>query len=176
VSPLPSRPRPRALLPLTAGLVLAAAAAAVVAACGMDDSVTPEALDGGGEGGAAPDGGCPTTRPTTGTACTLPEGTTCDFGLCGTRLAQCSRGTWVVATNDPPRPPCPEIAPNIDTPCPACWSADVTCNYGSDDCSLPDASDNTTLASCPDGGWVVEFRPCRDAGPDVQGDGGPDAD
>ncbi|HSO34694.1 MAG TPA: hypothetical protein VLT33_19300, partial [Labilithrix sp.] len=134
------------------------------------------AADGAAEDGQALDGGCPTERPTTGSACLLPEGTTCDFGLCGTRLAQCSRGAWIVASNDPPRPPCPEIAPNMDTPCPACWSADVTCSYGSNDCSLPDASDNTTVAACPDGGWVVEFRPCRDAGPDVQGDGGPDAD
>lgn len=156
--------------------MIGAAAAAIASACGADASTLAGNPEGGAEDGPALDGGCPTERPTTGSPCLLPEGTTCDFGLCATRLAQCSRGSWVVASNDPPRPPCPEIAPNMGTPCPACWSTDVACSYGSTDCSLPDASDNTTLAACPDGGWVVEFRPCRDAGPDVQGDGGPDAD
>jgi len=149
---------------------------AIASACGTDMADPPEGFDAAAEGAAVLDGGCPVARPTNGAACLLPEGTTCDFGLCGTRLARCSGGSWKVAANAPPRPPCPEIAPNIETPCPACWAADVTCRYGSSNCSLPDASDNTTFATCPTGRWVVEFRPCRDAGPDVQGDGGLGAD
>ncbi len=172
--PVTSRARP--LAPIAALMLIGAASAAIASACGTEldpGAATPEA---GAEGGAVLDGGCPVDRPTNGATCLLPEGTTCDFGRCGTRLAQCSGGTWKVASNDPSRPPCPEFAPNMDTFCPACWSADVTCSYGSSDCSLPDASDNTTVATCPHGGWLVEFRPCRDAGPDVQGDGGPGAD
>ncbi len=172
---MPATSRARPLASIAGVLLFAAAAVTIASACGTDGDplLTPEA---GAEGAAVLDGGCPVARPANGAECLLPEGTTCDFGLCGTRLARCSGGQWQVASNLPPRPPCPEFPPNIDTSCPACWSADVTCNYGSNDCSLPDASDNTTLATCPDGGWVVEFRPCRDAGPDVQDDGGLDED
>lgn len=173
---MPATSRARPLAQIAGVLLSAAAAVAIASACGTDNADPSAPEEAGAESGAVLDGGCPVTRPANGAICLLPEGTTCDFGLCGTRLARCSAGQWQVASNLPPRPPCPKDPPNIDTSCPACWSADVTCSYGSDDCSLPDASDNTTLATCPAGAWVVEFRPCRDAGPDVQGDGGLGAD
>jgi hypothetical protein len=169
--------RTRALPQIAAALVACALAASIAGACGGDDAVRAPTPDGGGEDSAVVVQGCPkppTPTPPNGSECLLPEGTTCDFGLCATRLAQCLRGVWVFSSNPKPRPLCPAIAPNIGTDCPDCWVADVSCIYGS--CSPPDASDNTTFASCPDASWVVEFRACGDAGPDVQGDGGPDAD
>jgi hypothetical protein len=156
----------------------AAAIAALSTACGTtrDDVAAP--AEGGADDGAVVVGTCPgvTSAPAAGGECILPEGTTCDFGLCGSRLARCTRGVWAFAGNPAPRPVCPALAPNEGTKCPDCWKKDVVCSYGSTDCTLPDASDNRSVASCADGGWVVEFEPCRDAGPDVQGDGGPDAD
>ncbi|MDB4941870.1 MAG: hypothetical protein JWP97_1404 [Labilithrix sp.] len=160
---------------LAAVLVLAMSGVALAAACGSDDPAAAPAPDGGAPDGAMLATACPSAAPAAGSECTLPEGTTCDFGACGTRLARCTRGVWFFAGNPPPRSICPEVAPNAAVACPACWQPEVTCSYGSPDCTLPDASQSTTLASCPDGEWLVEFRPCRDAGPDVQGDGGPDA-
>ena len=156
--------------------MLGSAAAALAAACGAASETTAATPEGGAEGGQVVVATCPAAQPTNGSPCLLPEGTTCDFGLCGTRLAQCLRGAWRLAPNEPPAPACPDPAPNPGVSCPPCWPAAVSCAYGSTNCSLADASDNTTVASCPAGGWVVEFRPCRDAGPDVQGDGGRDAD
>lgn len=159
-------------------LVIGSSASAIAAACGANSDATTTTQEGGAEEDAVVVGACPSpsSRPANGSPCLLPEGTTCEFGLCGTRLARCSRGLWVLAANPPPRPPCPDVAPNKATKCPDCWPPEVSCTYGSTDCSLADASDNTAIASCPAGGWVVDFRPCRDAGADVQGDGGPDAD
>jgi hypothetical protein len=168
--------RARALAPIAVALALGSLLAAVAAACGADTEDPATLPERGAEDSGIIVATCPKARPANGTECLLPEGTTCDFGQCGTLLAQCSRGLWVLASNDPPRPPCPDVAPNPGIACPPCWAPAVSCPYGSTDCSLPDASDNKTIATCPDGGWVVEFRPCRDAGPDVQGDGGPDAD
>jgi hypothetical protein len=42
--------------------------------------------------------------------------------------------------------------------------------------TLPDASINTSVAACMSGRWTLEVRPCRDAGPDVQGDAALDGD
>jgi hypothetical protein len=173
---VPALSRARALARIAAALVIGLSAATIAAACGEgnQDAATP--AEDGMEDGAVIVAACPKTQPPAGSECRLPEGTTCDFGLCGTRLAQCSRGVWVAASNGPPRPPCPVVPPNEGIACPPCWSPEVSCTYGSTDCSLPDASDNRTIAACPEGAWVVEFRPCRDAGPDVQRDGRPDAD
>ena len=148
----------------------------VWSACGSDSGFTLDAPDAAGVDGAGIVNGCPASPPTSGEACLVPEGTTCDFGQCGTRLTQCTSGRWVYSGNTPPKSTCPAIAPNAGVACPACWDPSLTCSYGSADCSKPDASDQSTVASCPDGGWVVDFSPCRDAGPDVQGDGGADAD
>lgn len=149
---------------------------AVVNACSTSDDTTTDQPDGQASDGAGATSGCPSTAPDAGASCAFPEGTTCEFGQCGTPIAQCTRGTWVYGGNTPPKSVCPMIAPNADASCPMCWDPSVTCSYGSTDCSQPDASDQTTLASCPSGRWAVEFSPCRDAGPDVQGDGGEDAD
>jgi len=130
---------------------------------GVDDSALATAI-------------CPTIAPADRSGCTLPEGTTCDFGQCGTVLAQCIGGLWRFGTNAPPRPQCPTLTPETESDCPECWPEDVTCLYGSQDCSLPDASLNTSVAACVKKKWTLEVRPCRDAGPDVQGDAGLDGD
>ncbi|MBX3190597.1 MAG: hypothetical protein KF819_26590 [Labilithrix sp.] len=167
--------------PLRLGLVLvvfAAACAGFSGACSDDVTPTPSDDDAGGEAGSVDRGQCPLEAPAPGSTCLLPEGTTCDFGRCGTLLAQCSRGVWRFGGNTAPLPPCPEPAPNAGVACPRCWPAEISCTYGSIDCSAEDASTRTTIASCPEGTtWVVETRPCRDGGgPDVQGDAEPDAD
>ena len=157
-------------------LVVGSGAATLASACGSDASTLTPTQDGGGGDGALPRSDCPKAEPADGTLCLLPEGTTCDFGLCGTRLARCSQGAWRVGGNAAPSPACPKDPPN-NTPCPACWPRAISCPYGSTDCSAADASVNAAIASCPNGTWILEVRPCRDGGgPDVQGDGGPDAD
>lgn len=161
---------------LAAVLAVACSAVTLAGACADDvDSlpVSPDASLPSNDAAAVP---CPASMPSSGSNCALPEGTTCDFGGCGTRLARCTGGVWRVGSNSPPVSLCPDAAPNEGVPCPPCWSSDVVCRYGSRDCTSPDASENRAIASCPKGAWRVAFEPCRDAGPDVQGDGGPDAD
>ena len=157
--------------------VVAAGSASLAGACGDGSAaVTPE-TDGGEESGSGQRAECPTVEPADRSLCLLPEGTTCNFGQCGTKLAQCSRGAWIIAGNAPPSPPCPVDPPTTDVACPACWPPAVSCTYGSSDCSLADASVNTAIASCPHGTWVLDIRPCRDGGgPDVQGDAEAGAD
>lgn len=181
-------PRRRHAVPRIAALLafgclagaLAGVTGALVSACADDSEVTAVATEGGEGGGPVSTVDCPMAEPPGGSECPLPEGTTCDFGRCGTRLARCTQGRWMVGANVPPSPPCPEAPPNPAVSCPACWPAAISCTYGSSDCSAADASVNTAIASCPNGTWVVDIRPCRDGGgreggPDVQGDGGPDA-
>jgi hypothetical protein len=156
---------------------VAALAVSLEAACGDSSASVTTGTDGGEESGSVQRADCPTGEPPNGSPCQLPEGTTCDFGQCGTRLASCTQGAWIFGGNGPPRPPCPVDPPNTDLPCPACWPAAVSCTYGSTSCSAADASVNTAIASCPHGTWVLDIRPCRDGGgPDVQGDAGADAD
>lgn len=159
----------------TAGLAGAALAAAI-GACTTEPATDAPNADAGIDDSAVATAICPATAPDAGTPCTLPEGTTCDFGNCGTRLAQCTGGTWRFGSNPAPRPPCPAQPPDIEAPCPECWPSDVTCVYGSQDCSAADASLNTSVASCVNRKWTLDVRPCRDAGADVQGDAAPDAD
>jgi hypothetical protein len=168
---------PRISAQIALVLALGCALMAAAGACADDSTATPEVEDGGGEGGSVSRDDCPAAAPVNGSVCLLPEGTTCDFGLCGTRLARCSQGVWQLGANAAPRPPCPADPPSTDIPCPACWPVAVSCTYGSTDCRAEDASLNTAIASCPNGTWVIDIRPCRDGGgPDVQGDGEPDAD
>ncbi|MEA2749506.1 MAG: hypothetical protein QOI41_3649 [Myxococcales bacterium] len=177
---VPRAPRVRQLRAafLAAALgTVAALAASLEAACGDSSASATGGPDGGEESSTVPRAVCPTAEPSNGGLCLLPEGTTCDFGQCGTRLARCTQGAWVFGGNGAPSPPCPVDPPNPDVQCPACWPAAVSCTYGSSNCSAADASVNTAIASCPHGTWVLDIRPCRDGGgPDVQGDGGPDAD
>lgn len=156
--------------------VLAVGGAAAIGACSTETTTDTPGTDAGIDDSAVATAICPATAPAAGSRCTLPEGTTCDFGSCGTRLAQCSGGTWRFGSNPPPRPACPEQPPDIEAPCPECWPAEATCVYGSQDCSAADASLNTSVASCVNRKWTLEVRPCRDAGADVQRDAGPDAD
>jgi len=157
--------------------VVAAGSAALAGACGDSSATTTQEADGGEESGSGQSAQCPTVEPDGGDLCLLPEGTTCNFGQCGTRLAQCSRGAWIIAGNAMPNPPCPANPPTADVACPACWRTESSCTYGSSDCSMADASVNTAIASCPHGTWVLDIRPCRDGGgPDVQGDAEAGAD
>jgi hypothetical protein len=151
---------------------------AAFAACGSEESAPPAAPDSGVDDSALATAICPNIAPTEAEKCTLPEGTTCDFGQCGTVLAQCTGGLWRFGSNRPPNPLCPEQAPETESACPSCWPGDKVCIYGSQgaDCSSPDASVNTSVALCMNGRWSLDVRPCRDAGPDVQGDAALDGD
>jgi hypothetical protein len=161
-------------------LLALAAFTAIVGACG-DGGLAPSAeADSGSAPAAVGEGICPRSAPAPSAACVLPEGTTCAFGACGTPIAQCIHGAWLYGGNPPPRPPCPDPAPPApESACPPCWPADVTCRYGSEDCSSADASANRTVASCPNGVWLLEFSPCAAPPPPARpasGDGGADAD
>jgi hypothetical protein len=166
--------RPR--LPVTIALLLA------VAACEITSPDSATGGDGGLDGGGLDKATCPTVEPDAGAGCSLPTGTTCQFGTCGARIAVCERGAWVFADNPPPRPPCPTAPPAPDDPCPVCWPGG-TCTYAPESC-VADAGDggaipNTAVASCVDSRWTLAFEPCTvpaDSGADVQGDADADAD
>jgi len=154
-------------------VILAVGAMCVVraiSACATDDT-SPERFVNANVDAAASvtEGICPDVAPDSGYVCLLPEGTACAFGACGTPIAQCTHGTWQYAET-PPGPPCPDSPPASESACPPCWPATQTCPYGSDDCTLPDASANRTVASCASGTWTLAFYPCADASTDVQGD------
>ncbi len=119
--------------------------------------------------------------PTQGAACDLPEGTTCDFGACSTKLASCTRGHWQYGANPPPNPPCPAQVPLPMSPCPQCWPNEGQCTYHEADCFSGDASNQQILvATCENEVWAESLRPCPvpggDAGADVQRDADADAD
>ncbi|MCL2723503.1 MAG: hypothetical protein FWD69_03610 [Polyangiaceae bacterium] len=144
------------------GLVLAAL---VSMASNCDGHETaPPAIDAGSEAGSIDRAECPDAPPADGDACALPEGSSCSFGLCPVLVAQCTRGYWRFAHNAPPPLNCPLVPPESDSDCPPCWPDSMTCTYGSTDCSAPDASVNTAVATCPSGKWVLDIRPCRDGG------------
>lgn len=176
---------PRRLVILASGLCAAVAAGAtalvvatlVFAACTDDASSEPAVPDADGLVSSLGESVCPDAAPAPGEGCVLPEGTTCAFGACGSPIASCVVGAWRYGGNPAARPPCPKDFPASDSPCPACWPSGASCTYGSSDCSQPDASTNTTIASCPGGRWFLATFPCStDAGADVQGDAEPDAD
>ena len=157
-------------------ILVVLAAFGAFAACGDDVATPPVEPDSGVDDSALATAICPNIAPTEAEKCTLPEGTTCDFGQCGTVLAQCTGGLWRFGSNRPPNAACPEQAPETEAGCPSCWPGDKVCIYGSTDCTLPDASINTSVAACTNGEWTLEVRACRDAGPDVQGDAALDGD
>lgn len=165
----------RAVTLVTAALVVAAAAAS---ACNADGLDVASDGDGGVDAGLVERATCPDKPPRDGAACALPEGTTCDFGRCGTRIAKCTAGAWRFGGNLPPTPPCPATPPESEAGCPPCWPAEITCTYFAERCSDPDAAagQNIAVASCPAGRWELDITPCRDAGADVQGDGGVEGD
>lgn len=165
-------------------IVLFVVAGAIAAACGDAPDGAESEADPGSPLGALGDSVCPDAAPDVGETCVLPEGTTCAFGACDARFAQCSRGAWRYSGNPQPQPPCPTDFPSSDSVCPPCWPSGRECTYGSRDCSAADASANTTVASCVDAGldrplrWRLRSSPCgvSDAGADVQRDAEPDAD
>jgi hypothetical protein len=150
----------------------------ITAACADDSTTGAMTADAGGTLGSLGDSVCPDAAPDAGDGCVLPDGTTCAFGACGSPIARCLAGAWRYSGNSRPRPQCPKDFPASEAACPPCWPVEVSCTYGSSDCSAADASANTTVASCPDGRWTLSTFPCGilDAGADVQGDAGPDAD
>lgn len=150
-------------------------AMATISACSSDNSTMQPRVNTDVDDATVTEGICPAVAPDGGDACSLPEGTTCSFGACGTPIAQCLRGVWVFG-GIPGAPPCPDPPPASDSTCPPCWPENVVCRYGSDDCSQADASANRTFASCAAGTWTLTFSPCADASTDVQGDGGADRD
>jgi len=151
-------------------------------ACGDDPGAFPDGTDSGSPLGVLGDSVCPDASPKSGETCVLPEGTTCAFGACSP-IARCSLGAWRYSGNPQP-PQCPKTFPVTESACPPCWPMGLECTYGSSDCSAPDASANTTVASCIDAGpevparWSLRTSPCgiADAGADVQGDAELDAD
>ncbi len=154
-----------------------AAALASSASCSDDGATDASLPDAGTSSGAVATATCPMNAPRPGEACLLPEGTTCAFGACETGYARCTGGIWRFSRNDPGQPVCPAQPPASGEACPPCWPAATSCLYGSTDCSAPDASANRAVATCAAGLWSLGFEPCRDGGgPDVQRDGGPDAD
>ena len=180
--PASSRARNRSLAVLIAATV---SIATIAGACGDDPPANPTSPDSGEPLGTLGESVCPDAAPEAGEGCVLPEGTTCAFGACGSPIAQCSHGAWRYSGNPPPRPPCPKDFPVSESFCPPCWPTGLECTYGSRDCSVPDASTNTTVASCVDGGagtplrWSLRTFPCAavtDGGADVQRDAEPDAD
>lgn len=149
----------------------------LAAAC-VDEGVTDLGLaEAGASSGAVAPAACPSEAPLAGETCALPAGTTCAFGSCDRRYAVCAGGVWRLSQNDPGQPVCPAKPPAAGEACPPCWPQASSCLYGSADCSAADASANRAVATCASGRWAIGFEPCRDGGgPDVQGDGGPDAD
>lgn len=164
---------PRRLAVLAAVSMLAST---IAGACGSDANVDASRGDAGESSREAGNGICPDTAPAFDSKCLVPEGTTCSFGACGTPIARCTGGFWRYGGNPMPRPSCPALFPSSESACPPCWPTSESCTYGS--CSGADASANTTVASCPDGTWRLDYFPCSvsDAGADVQGDADADAE
>jgi hypothetical protein len=165
-------------------VALAGVVATIAVACTDEAKLETARPDSGTPPAVVGDSVCPDLAPDGGSECVLPEGTTCAFGACGSSIAECTRGVWQYSGNPAPAPPCPKDFPASESACPPCWPTNAECTYGSSDCSAPDASTNTTVASCSSASsteprvWRLRTFPCAivDAGADVQGDAGPDAD
>ena len=156
------------------GAVIPAIMMAVVTCNDDTTTATPDARPVGPPGalGAST---CPDAAPRVGESCLLPEGTTCAFGACNTTIAQCSFGSWRFGGSPPVRAACPVDFPVSGEACPACFSPEVSCTYGSENCAV---SANRSVARCEAGVWDIKTTACsiNDAGADVQRDAGPDSD
>lgn len=155
--------------------VLAASAVTSAVACG--GSTTDAGLGGaGGAGNSSGSGGtssggtssggsggnvsgCPSSFPTHGTACTLPNGTTCNYdqgACCPDWGATCESGTWqaFASSCNPPAPdPCPSEIPVNGAACGSsepCGNSYQYCTYG----VCADGSAAVT-AECNGSSWVV---------------------
>lgn len=161
-------------------LLLVLALCGVFAACDSTRTETPE-VEAGVEGEAGIDKvECPKAVPARDAPCALPEGTTCDFGACGTKLAVCTHGLWSFGGNPAPNPPCPGLLPGKGEACPACWPEAKPCPYHPPGCFSEDASDEQRIAtaSCVENVWAIAYSSCPlfEGGADVQRDAGPDGD
>lgn len=168
------------MLPHRLAVLVGIALAGLMMAVACSDDVNDESAGAADSGytGNLEDSVCPAAAPGAGSSCLLPNGTTCAFGACGTVIARCVGGSWLYSGNGAGPPACPKDFPVAESDCPPCWSAQLSCTYGSTDCSAIDASPNTTVASCASGKWRLFTYPCGnlDAGADVQRDSAPDAD
>lgn len=129
----------------------------------------PGSLDGDGglgDGGAKRDGsggGCPAAAPTAGSACALPNGTSCNYPgppnagpaceCCsgGTPTYVCQNGAWTVVsapTGITPTNVCPSTMPTDGSSCNPCQNH--TCTYG---CET--SNNDPGQASCQGGRWVI---------------------
>jgi hypothetical protein len=153
------------------------------ASCKSSDGVDAPA-EAGVEGESGIDKvDCPLQEdpPERNSPCDLPEGTTCNLGACGTKVAVCTHGQWLYGANPAPNPPCPTPTPPApDTVCPECWPQGKVCTYYPSSCFSADASteQRVSVASCVDSKWSFTYSACpiSDGGADVQGDAGADGD
>jgi hypothetical protein len=162
------------------GVLLSSACGALfLTQCGDSNFGTPQ--DGGLGSDAA--GQCPTNPPTSGTACSLPNGTLCNnypqpgCECCAGVEFECDNGTWqglATAGSSPAQGVCPATVPEAGTPCSfsTCGGPLPACPY---DCVTGNGAVST--ASCPSGAWVVQQSevscPVDGGAPDADaGDGG----
>jgi hypothetical protein len=99
---------------------------------------------------------CPASKPEAGGACDDDDGLDChyDGGTycyctdCPPSGSPCEPGPVIWYCDEPPGGDCPDIVPNAGTECSV--SADTSCQYFT--CGY--------AATCKDGVWTVEERPC----------------
>ena len=116
--------------------------------------------DGGGDGAT---GACPSTPPTNGTACSLPDGTDCTSRYpqpgcecCSGSTYVCRGGKWSVTTaGGPPNyvVTCPTTVPDDNSSCggsPCSGGAQTQCQY---DCTTGKGANRS--ATCIGGVWHV---------------------
>jgi hypothetical protein len=154
---------------LTVGTV---AAAALTACMGQVETIgNPPPLnpdDGGSDASQQPDGnpaGCPAQEPTSGTACSLANGTECDYGTgsCGGgTFATCENGGWSIIISNPPAPFCPTTPPVEFSPCYPC-AGYLSCQYGT--CADAGPAGPIT-AQCVQGTWRHMGQSCNPPAPD----------
>jgi hypothetical protein len=106
--------------------------------------------------------------------CALPEGTTCEVGLCAQRYAVCTAQRWVLGVPPNIVEACPLVTPRPSGLCPSCWSSISSCVYGCEG----DSGVGVVATCATDGGWGFEPYGCRgtafDAGAQDASDSGSD--
>jgi len=139
----------------------ATAAVAALPACSGAVALNPPIpqSDAGADGATTSDAGagCPSTPPTSGTACGLADGAECQYAAtsaCGVpEIFFCSRGQWSQAIVNPPPPICPATQPTVGDSC--CLPGTITCPYG--DCF----GHPTSEFQCLNGSWIVTRPTCN---------------
>ncbi|MBL8608077.1 MAG: hypothetical protein JNL38_12200 [Myxococcales bacterium] len=161
-----------------------ASAVRALGALALAASVSAATCGDGGGGGSAADAGvgplppdaassCPVEAPANGSACALPEGTTCAFGACG-GFSRCTLGVWHVAPSVP-GVVCPEVRPTPGAACPQCVPAGTVCRYN--EACTEGAGVPTSRATCTASGrlvWVLETNTCPEPDGGAATDGGRD--